>query len=272
MTAPVAVRFHRESRNKKLSRVEKVPYDHPVYRFRPTPRAPFVSATYVSIESTCSDLCPFKRDEQGRPGGCFIEAEHFTRKMMATLDDGARGLAADKVIQLEVQEIDRTWSRGIPQDGARGGRDLRIHVGGDTPTERSARMLAGAAARWLARGGGAVWSYTHSWRSIPASAFWPISILASVETPGQVLEARARGYAPALVVEDFPNGKLPFEVAGTKFIPCPAETVGTTCVRCRLCLRDGLFERNYGIAFQVHGADAGAARAALTPLRIRRAA
>lgn len=268
---PVA-KLHRASANKKLSPVGKVPYDHPRYRFRPTPRAPFACSTYVSIEATCSDECPFKRGPNGEPGGCFIDADQFMRRSMRLLDEAARGREVLAVMRLEASEIDRAWPRGIPQDGARGGRDLRIHVGGDTPNERGARMLAGAAARWIGRGGGAVWTYTHSWRSIAASSFWPIAVLASVEKPRQVREARSRGYAPALVVEDFPNGKRAFEVEGTRFIPCPAETLGKTCVECRLCLDVDLVAKGLGIAFKVHGADSAAAVAALTPLRIRSAA
>jgi hypothetical protein len=121
-------------------------------------------------------------------------------------------------------------------------------------------------------GGGRVWTYTHSWRRIPAHAFWPISTLASCETPDQVKAARRRGYAPALVVEKFPKGKRPFVVAGTKFIPCPAETIGKTCVECRLCLDADLRGMGAGIAFQVHGDHAAQATRALVPLKVRRAA
>jgi hypothetical protein len=261
-----AVRFHPVSANSKLAPIKKVPYNHPRFRFRPVPQRPYASATYASIEATCSDDCPFKKDDQGKVGGCFIEAEHFTRKLMARLDGGARERSAIDVMREEAALIDASFAHGMPQDGARGGRDLRIHVGGDVPNEQGARLLAGAAARWLARGGGRPWTYTHTWRRIPAEAFWPISVLASVERPDQVRAARARGYVPAIVVDRFPNGKKPFEVAGTTFIPCPAETVGRTCVECRLCLTGDLFERKAGIAFQVHGADAVAAKSALVQI------
>jgi hypothetical protein len=266
------VSFQRQSANKKFSRIEKVPYDHPRFTTRPIPRAPYCSATYASIAATCSEDCPFKRAKDGTPGGCFIDAEHFTRKLVAELDAGAVGKKAVDVAREEAGEIDRVWPRGIPQDGARGGRDLRLHVGGDVFDERSARILSGAAARWIGRGGGRVWTYTHSWRRIPAQAFWPISVLASVEQPSQIAAARRRGYVPSLVVDRFPDGKRPFSFGGTTFIPCPAETLGKTCVECRLCLDADLRGNNQGIAFQVHGADGAAARAALVPLRTRRAA
>jgi hypothetical protein len=270
-------RFHRTSHNKKLSPVGRTTIAAAAaaghaFRYRPKARAPFCSSTYVSIAATCSDAeCPFKRGPDGAPGGCFVEAEHFTRKAMAQLD--AAGASAQNAIADEVEAIDSAWCRdGVPQDGARGGRDLRIHVGGDTPDETAARALAGAAARWRARGGGSVWTYTHSWRRIPRAAFGAIAVLASCETHWQVASARRRGYAPALVVERFPDGKRPFMVAGTRFIPCPAESLNKTCVECRLCLDVDLHTKGLGIAFQVHGADASAATRPLVPLRAGRAA
>src|SRR4051812_33324837 len=60
---PGAARFHEKSANRKLSPVDLV--DVGGARPRPIPRAPFVSSTYVSIQSTCPDSCAFKRS------GCF---------------------------------------------------------------------------------------------------------------------------------------------------------------------------------------------------------
>ena len=51
------------------------------------------------------------------------------------------------------------------------------------------------------------------------------------------------------MVAKFPDGKRPFDVAGTRFVPCPAETLGKTCVECRLCLDVDLHAKNLGIAF-----------------------
>jgi hypothetical protein len=96
-------------------------------------------------------------------------------------------------------------------------------------------------------------------------------VLASIERPEQIAEATSQGYAPALVVPEFPNGKRAFMVEGTRFIPCPAETTGTNCVNCRLCLDVDLFRMNAGIAFKAHGPDVAQARAALVQIG-RRAA
>lgn len=267
-TSSTPVRFHRTTRNQKLAPLERVPYDHPHFKYRPVPKAPFCASTYVSIEATCSDSCSFKRGSDGKPNGCYVDADSFMHRAMLALDAGAKGKSGREVIAEEVREIDRAWPKGIPQDGARGGRDLRLHIGGDVPDEWSARLLAGAAARWIARGGGRVWSYTHSWKKIPVEAWWPISIFASVETPADADLARRRGYLPAAVVSDFPNGKRTFRFGDGELLPCPAETLQKNCVGCRACLEP----TRYGIAFRVHGRDGQAARSALVQLGTRRAA
>lgn len=265
-----AVAFHYKSANRKLAPIERVPYDHPFYKYRPTPRAPFCCSTFVSIEATCSESCLFKRTPEGKRGGCYVDADQFMRRAIGVLDAGAAGRSGPEVIAEEVRVLDGIWRlRGVPRDGWRGqGRDLRLHVGGDVPDSKSAGLLAGAADRWQARGGGSVWTYTHAWNEVHRRAFGSISVLASVESADQVRAARRRGYAPALVVPRFPDGKRPFKLAGTRFIPCPAETLGKTCVECRLCLGGvDLRAKKLGIAFEVHGMASVIARTALVQLR-----
>lgn len=275
-----AAAFQRTSSNRKLATIERVPYPHKAFKFRPTPRAPFCCSTFVSIASTCSNSCAFKRGPNGEPGGCYVDSDSFMRRAMVKLDGAGRTPA--QAIDDEVRLLDGAFTRRvasnpnaprIPQDGARGGRDLRLHVGGDVPDAASARKLGAAAARWLARGGGRVWTFTHGWAEIPREAFGPISVLASVEREHQVAQAVAQGFAPALVAAKFPGGKRPFDWGGVSFVPCPAKTLGKTCVSCRLCLdADGLKRRGQGIAFEVHGQGAAVAAAALVPLRVRRIA
>lgn len=139
--------FRITSCNKKLAPVDMVENDSP--RLRPTPRAPFACSTYVSIDATCSDSCVFKA------GGCYIRTG-FTAQLARTLDAESLSISGLEVIRNEVALIDHAFPRAgrIPQDGARGGRDLRLHVGGDCPSEKAAELLAGAADRWVARGGG----------------------------------------------------------------------------------------------------------------------
>lgn len=249
--------FLTTSTNRKLSPVELEP--NTTERLRPVARPPFACSTYVSIRSTCSDVCGFKS------GGCYVRAG-FTAPLAERLDATAVGLTDVEVARNEAWLIDSAFARRphrgamrkftrIPQDGARGGRDLRLHVGGDCLTEAGARLLAAAAKRWRHRGGGAVWTYTHSWRVIPRAAWGSISVLASCETPEHVVEARGRGYAPALVVREFPDRRA-FCVSGIvgRVVPCPAEAGERTCVQCRLCFDDqALLERAAVIGFAAHG-------------------
>lgn len=229
---------------------------------RPVADGPYCAATYVSIARTCPDSCAFK------VAGCYVRAG-FTRVLSDRLDADAVGLTPESVIEEEARLIERAFNgaRGapggqVPQDGARGGRDLRLHVGGDVPSVASAVRLAVAAVGWTKRGGGRVWSYTHNWRSIPRFAFGSISVLASVETIDDAAAAWRRGYVPAIVVQRFPSVRrfrLENESASIDVIPCPAETRApgqrpVTCVECRLCLDDtALAQRGTAIGFAVHG-------------------
>jgi hypothetical protein len=250
-----AVLFRHAAAVGKLAPVERRPYDGPGRRlFRPVPVRPFCSATYASIERTCSEGCPFKRDGKGGVGGCFANSG-FTKFAINRLDAAARDRTAISVAQEEADAIDRAWPAGVPQDGAGDrGRDLRLHVAGDVRSTAGAKLLAEASQRWLERGGGTPWTYSHSWREIPAAAWGVIQVLASVESNRQVRQAARRGYAAAIVVAEFPNGDRAFDVGGGfKAIPCPAETRGTTCVACRLCLDRDLLGMKRAIAFRAHG-------------------
>lgn len=125
--------------NRKLARVV-VGERRPGSNFYPLkPERPFCSATFASIETTCPDSCPFKDN------GCMADGG-FTRAQSKRLNSAARGLSELQVIAEEARAIDLAFGgRDIPQDGARGGRDLRLHVGGDD---------AAAASRALVQLGG----------------------------------------------------------------------------------------------------------------------
>lgn len=241
--------------NRKLAPVDMVANDSP--RLRPEPRAPFMAATYLPIAQTCSDRCRFKGD------GCMAQAG-FTGGAVRRLEGLAAERTALDVVLEEAREIDRTWRNGVPQLGGRDGRsgiDMRLHVSGDCKTTRGARALAGAAERYQSRGGGRMFTFTHSWREVPRTAWGVVSVLASIERGRDAAKARAFGYAPAIVVDEFPS-ECSFVVDGTTFIPCPAETRGRTCVECRLCIdrSDWLRDTGRGIAFAAHGPQAAKAR------------
>lgn len=215
---------------------------------------PYVSSTYVSVKATCPDSCAFKRE------GCYATAMNgYT--FVATLDKTT--LTALNVTRYESEAIDGMFPRGVPQDGYRGGRDLRLHVSGEVSCSKGARLLAGSATRWKERGGGDVWTYTSRWESIDRNDWGEISVLASVQSTDKARQAIQRGYAPAITLPYFPRDKA-FIVDGLKIIPCPAETRGKTCATCRLCFDDGkIRSQNAVIGFALHGRGSSAARRAL---------
>ena len=250
--------FQAKAANRKISPVDQV--DNETSRLRPVPRAPFCCSTYAAISVTCPSRCTYKGH------GCFVEAG-FTRHMMMKLDKSAAGMTGLQVARIEAAAIDQSFRDWVPDDGARGGRDLRLHVGGDVGGGSfGARVLGAAAERWLARGGGRVWTYTHKWKHIPRPAFGPISVLASIERPRDARDAIESGYAPALTVDRF-DGTRAFDVNGVKIVPCAAETTGTTCVECRMCLDRDLVRAGTGIAFALHGPLVDAARRRLMVLQ-----
>jgi hypothetical protein len=190
-----------------------------------------VANTFVS-QATCPRDCPL------RDAGCY--AQHgpiglITRGLNRSRDSAAR--AAER----EAAAIDALNPHRV--------LDLRVHVVGDCRDSRSAALVGGAMARFQARSGRGAWTYTHAWRDIPAVAWQGASVIASCETVEQVREARARGYATALVLPR--KGAAP---KGIKAVACRHEAKGTQCVDCRRCLdAKGLHKRGETVVFHVHG-------------------
>ncbi|NIN64196.1 MAG: hypothetical protein GTO63_05755 [Anaerolineae bacterium] len=211
-----------------------------------------VAATYASIQGSCPSSCPLK------DGGCYAQmgrvAIHTGRLDKAFV----RGMRPEAIARAERDAIRASFGGGsVPQDGARGGRDLRMHVSGDARTKRSAAILGQAADEWVSRGGGDVWTYTHAWRTVPRDAWGTsVSVLASTENPLDTEAIRAQGYVPAIVVAEHPSDRV-FTLEGSDvgWIPCPQQTRGVPCSDCRLCFDDAkLRDMNKGIAFAAHGA------------------
>ncbi len=252
-----AVSFTPATCNRKLAPVR---YEEARERPRPIPIGPFVSSTFASIQTTCPSSCVFKRRD-GEKQGCYVDAG-FTRIFGAKMDRAGLFATPLDVARAEAKLIDHAFNgKTIPQDGARGGRDLRLHVGGDARTASCAETLGKAAARWRARGGGTVWTYTHAWRAVRRAAWGQaVSVLASVERPDEIAEANRRGYPAAVVVEQFSDGSRTYDLDGHKVVPCPAETTGTTCAECRLCLDRDLLKLGVTIGFSVHGRDSVVAK------------
>jgi hypothetical protein len=202
-------------------------------------------ATYVSIKASCPKDC----DLMGE--GCYAELG-YVGITSHRLDDEAQGFSPLDAARAEAKAIDDSYKGGeVPA-----GRDMRLHVAGDSRTLMGTRVINKAIARWKQRGGGDCWTYTHAWKHVPREEWSNVSILASISNVSEVEAARAQGYAPAIVVPEHPSEKA-FQLDGcdTKFIPCPAQTRGVGCTDCRLCFNaNRLHDGNFGIAFAVHGA------------------
>lgn len=204
-----------------------------------------VDATYGSIEGTCPSDCALRGES------CYAETA-YVGIQVARLDKQAKGLNALELARMEARVIDAAYDGGkIPE-----GRDLRVHVSGDSKTIAGSRLINSAIGRWKVRGGNDVWSYTHSWKNVSRDNWDNVSILASVDKVEDVAWAKAQGYAPAIVVAEFENDKA-FTMKGSdvKWIPCPAQTKDdVSCTDCRLCIRSSYLEQsNHGIAFAAHG-------------------
>jgi hypothetical protein len=255
----LAAAFQPKSRNRKISPVSLVERGDE-RRLEPVAVGPYVCTTHVSMAATCPRSCPFFAS------GCYARAG-AARRLIDQLDIAARQLRSREVIEQEAELIRRAFGGGpIPRDGGRdgtAGRDLRLHVAGDVRTPPEARILADAARKWVARGGGAVWTYTHRWATVPRSAWGPIRVLASIEDARDTERAHARGYDAAIVLPAFVQDTI-FTLPATKIrvLPCPAQTRKATCVECRACF-GSLRERRLVIGFRAHGPTAVSARRAL---------
>jgi hypothetical protein len=214
------------------------------------------AATTYAAQTSCPASCPFFNG-----GGCYAEAGKvgfITARLNAAAAASVSGPR-----EVAIAEADALDDLKVVRE-----RPLRLHTVGDCSTDEAAEIVSGASGRYREREGGPVWTYTHAWRDVARESWGDVSVLASCETAADVDEARARGYATALVVESFETNKLHVigpeggAQAGADILPCPQQTRGKTCSECKLCFDDrGIHERGYSIAFELHGAPATLKRA-----------
>lgn len=201
-----------------------------------------IATTYLPINKTCSNDCPLKNKV------CYAQTG-FVGIHNWRLEKSAKRKSHDKVVGEEARAIRSSFNgkqiNGIP---------LRLHVSGDCRTAKGAARLNSAASNYVMRGGGRVYTYTHSWRNLMRSRWGKnISVLASIENVDEAKKARKNGYASALVVPSFPSDKA-FYIKGEKFIPCPNQTRGISCASCKLCFdADKLLKIGANISFSAHG-------------------
>lgn len=223
------------------------------------------AATYAPITETCPAHCTFREPgPNGETPPCY--ARHGKVAMVARrCDESAPGAGALAQAYAEADAIDalRVYAS----------RPLRIHVAGDSCTVEGTRAIAEAAARYIDSGGGQVWGYTRGWRDVPRSAWGRVNIFASLEHPREAVQAIARGYAVAAVVDEFaPTNGRAYKIDGSPvaWVPCPAlvddTPDGPSCVSCKLChASDARRDAGRGILFSAHsgGAREGKRRLAL---------
>lgn len=130
---------------------------------------------------------------------------------------------------------------------------LRLRVSGNQWDEQTLRLhTLPAVGRYIRRFQQPVWTYDHNWRTIPAQAWGPISVLASVHSPAEAREAREHGYAPALLTPTAPSKT--WKDQDLTMVHCPNETRGMLCIDCQLCFKsDWLHKQSIVIVFTPHG-------------------
>lgn len=224
------------------------------------PIQPYVAVTYSS-PTTCPSSCFFNGEKSACYALCGV-----TKAVMERLRAGAARIP--NVSDFEAAAIREAFPKGVPQDGTKGGCDLRLHIGGDTDSIAGTKALAEVAEWYQQNGGGDVWTYTHRWREIPYDAWGSIRVFASVETIDDAQAAISLRYPVALAVSKFPSTNI-FTLNSLRFFPCAWETHGITCVKCRFCLEDTAIKKGLNVAFSVHGNRVRAAREKLEYLNRR---
>ena len=136
-------------------------------------------------------------------------------------------------------------------DTLSGQRDLRVHIVGDCRTDAAAKLVSSAMLRHETKHNRSAWTYTHAWRQVKAESWQKTNVLASCESLQEIPEARAKGYACALVIRRsdplfgrIKQGKLVI-YNNERLLPCPnqTDTRKPTCVECRLCMRAHFLKR-----------------------------
>lgn len=199
------------------------------------------AAVTYAAQGSCPSDCVFKDG-----GGCYAENGRLFAGVTQKLNASAAGMTPEEIAAAEALAID--GMEVVP------GRPMRLHTVGDCSTDEAALIVASAAHRYVARGGGPVWTYTHAWRSVKRRSWRDVNVFASCETAADVNDARVRGYASAIVVPKFDTDRLFLMDQGVAVIPCPAQTRHRTCTDCRLCMdEDARFSDGVTIGFEVHG-------------------
>lgn len=218
-----------------------------------------VSATHVSQNRKTGPISVTHAPKQTCPPGCPLWAACYGSTQWplniqwnAMTGNAARhGPSPLELAHAEARAIDALPATGQP---------LRLHIVGDAGGGKPpdvvrgcAQVLAQAAQRFIRRGGGPVWTYTHQWRITTPQDWAPIQVFASCERRSQVHLALRRGFEPALISEN-PRPELDH---GLRAFPCPADRGNTDCARCGWCYRKPERRRGRVLTFKVKGPGKG---------------
>jgi hypothetical protein len=178
---------------------------------------------------------------------CYASCD-FVGITMHRITQAAVGQDLIQIRQQECEGIESLSGKNI----------LRLKVGGDTPNGAYAEALATSCQSYSAKQGQPTYGYTHNWREIDRASFGGISMLASCDAVSDIPVAKAKGYATATVVSEFPQGAKLFVLDGQKLVPCPNQVnKQVQCVDCKLCCDDAkLRKHDLTIAFVAHGRQA----------------
>lgn len=192
-----------------------------------------MSTTYAAIGS-CPSTCPMLKSR-----ACYGMSGPIGWQWGKLSGNGAVAIA-----KAEAAEIAKLT----------GWYDLRIHTLGDCSNDAAAKIVADAAMRFMRKRNRSAFGYTHAWRKVARRSWGKVSMLASCETTADVREARAKGWATAMVVKEFQSDTA-HVIDGIKVVPCPEQTGrAPSCAHCRLCMQDEkLKAANVTIAFHAHG-------------------
>ncbi len=198
---------------------------------------------------TCPQSCPFLGN------GCYGENGRVGLQINDRLEHGTSARSAAIGEAACIDDAPATTRDGRPIN-------VRLHVRGDTLAPY-VPIVAESVSRYVERSGferhgdALVWGYTHVLDVDRVTWGSDISILASVQHPSEIQQARDRGFAAAIVVNDVPSARgFQDESTGEFILPCPVQSGrATSCISCGLCLRDTfLYDHGITIAFTAHGA------------------
>jgi hypothetical protein len=185
-----------------------------------------ISVTHVSQQS-CPSACPLLND------GCYAETagmQPFTTRRL----NSSMIVRADTIARLEAAAVDSLSGR----------RQLRGHVVGDCRTVTAAGIVGASYVRHSAKHGQRHWTYTHSWPTVPLTAWRGAHVVASIHTAQEARQARTQGYQVlALATDTRHPTHTPYRDRQTrlKVLPCPAQfapasgSAPVTCDRCNIC-------------------------------------